>query len=359
VQLEVVFFKTRNGLLKIPMHKNTRKEAMLYEKVENRRVHCFLCSHNCRIAPSRKGFCNVRENINGTLFTNSYGKLISQAADPIEKKPLFHFLHGSKTFSIAAIGCNFRCEFCQNWQISQADEAKRFGFEPVDMKPAEVVDKAKQQNCQSISYTYTEPTIFFEFAYETATLAKQNGLKNIFVTNGYMTKQAIDMVRPFLDAVNIDLKSFSDEFYKTNCKAKLQPVLESIAYMKKLGIWIELTTLIIPGQNDSEQELGNIADFIVNIDADIPWHISMFYPAYQFTNLPPTSVKSLQKAKQIGKNRGLHYVYLGNIPAGLDTYCPNCGQLLINRSSEGVIKSAQFVKGRCTCCNTHIRGSWI
>jgi pyruvate formate lyase activating enzyme len=340
------------------MLETVRKEAMLYEKREKGGVHCYLCSHHCRIAESNKGFCNVRENIGGTLYTNSYGKIISQTVDPIEKKPLFHFLPGSKSFSVAAIGCNFRCGFCQNWQISQVDEAREMGFKAADAKPEEIVNKANRSGCQSISYTYTEPTIFFEFAYETAKLAQQEGLKNIFVTNGYMTKEALDTISPFLDAANVDLKSFSNDFYKRNCKAKLQPVLDSISYMNELGIWLEVTTLIIPGQNDSEEELDRLAGFIAGVDKDIPWHISMFYPAYEFTELPPTSIESLRRAKQTGEKRGLRYVYLGNVAADCDTYCPDCGQLLVSRSRREVGLSGQFDKGRCTFCDMDICGFW-
>ncbi|MCF7917166.1 MAG: AmmeMemoRadiSam system radical SAM enzyme, partial [Candidatus Omnitrophica bacterium] len=232
------------------------REAMLYEKVEGGLVHCFLCSHNCRIKPGHFGLCNVRKNIDGQLNTLVYAEAIAAGADPIEKKPLYHFLPGSYSYSIAAIGCNFKCAFCQNWQISQASKKDPGNFSGQKLEPAAVVEKALENNCKSISYTYTEPTIFLEYAYDTAKLAKENGLYNIFVTNGYMTKQAIDQINPYLDAANLDLKSFNDDFYKKVCRGSLQPVLDSISYMKKLGIWVEVTTLIVPGQNDSKEELS-------------------------------------------------------------------------------------------------------
>jgi len=335
----------------------TKKQAMLYEKLEDGKVHCYLCSHHCLIAPSKKGFCNVRENVDGTLFTHSYGQVISQAVDPIEKKPLFHFLPGSRAFSIAAIGCNFRCEFCQNWQISQVDEAEKLGFEAYDMSPEDIVKQARAQNCKTIAYTYTEPTIFFEYAYDTAVLARQEGLYNCFVTNGYMTKEALDTIRPFLDAANVDLKSFNDEFYKRRCKARLQPVLDSIAYMKELGIWLEVTTLIIPGQNDSEQELSEIARFLARIDVNIPWHISRFFPTYHFTDMPPTALDSLRKAKGIGERHGLRFVYLGNVPEASDTVCYNCKELFVSRpyASAGQPKIRD---GKCSKCGEQIDGVW-
>jgi pyruvate formate lyase activating enzyme len=334
------------------------KEAVLYERLEGKKVHCYLCAHQCRIGDSGRGFCKVRENIGGTLFTYSYGKLISQAVDPVEKKPLYHFMPGSKSYSIAAIGCNFRCPFCQNWQISQVDEAEKFGFTSVDMKPQEIVSRAVRQNCRSISYTYTEPTIFFELAYETAQLAQQKDIKNIFVTNGYMTKQTIETIRSFLDAANIDLKSFSDDFYKRHCRARLQPVLDAISCMKEFGIWIEITTLIIPGENDSEQELENIADFIAGIDVNIPWHISRFFPNYHFAEVAATDDTVLERAKKIGSEKGLKYVYPGNTPEIINTYCPGCGQLLINRAPGMIGCSDRFDKGKCISCGSSIAGLW-
>ena len=288
------------------------REAMFYEKGEAEGVDCYLCAHKCKIASGQFGFCGVRQNIQGTLNTLVYAETAAANIDPIEKKPLYHFLPGSLSFSIATIGCNFRCGFCQNWQISQVarQESPR---EVYELMPEKIVEEAKARRCESISYTYTEPTIFFEYAYDTAKLAKQAGLKNVFVTNGYMSKEALETINPYLDAANVDLKSFREEFYIKNCQSHLQPVLDSIKLAKKLGIWIEITTLIIPGQNDSDSELSDIAGFVASVGKDIPWHISRFHPDYRFLNQDPTPVESLRKAEDLGRRAGLRYVYLGNV----------------------------------------------
>jgi pyruvate formate lyase activating enzyme len=230
------------------------------------------------------------------LYTHAYGELVAQNIDPIEKKPLYHFFPGSRSFSIAAIGCNFQCGFCQNWQISQAKEADGLGLRPQEVTPEEVVKQAKRSASTSIAYTYTEPTIFFEYAFETGQLAKKEGLYNVFVTNGYMTEEMIQMIHPSLDAANIDLKSFSDDYYRKVCKGRLAPVLKSIELMKKLNIWIEVTTLVLPGQNDSEEELRKIAKFLAALDLSIPWHISRFYPQYKMEDAESTPIRALNRA---------------------------------------------------------------
>jgi len=281
------------------------REALLYDKKEGNKVLCNLCNHRCLIPEAKYGICNVRQNIDGALFTHSYGNLISASADPIEKKPIFHFLPGTNSYSIATAGCNLRCDFCQNWQISQKKEADRYGVRPQNTSPDVIVDSAKRYRCKSISYTYTEPTIFFEYAYDIATLAKEEGLYNIFVTNGFMTKDCLGMLKGILDAANIDLKSFSEDYYKKTCGAQLKPVLESIEYMKKMGVWVEVTTLLVPGLNDSEQELKQIASFIAGVGKDIPWHISRFHPQYKMDDLSATPVPIMRAAYQIGKVAGL------------------------------------------------------
>jgi len=288
------------------------QEAMFYNKVEGKEAQCYLCAHNCKIALGQFGFCGVRQNIQGVLNTLVYAQVIAANVDPIEKKPLYHFLPGSMSFSIATVGCNFRCGFCQNWQISQVsgqDNAR----EVYKLMPERIVEEAKKNHCQSISYTYTEPTIFFEYAYDIAKVAKQAGLKNIFVTNGYMSREALETISPYLDAANIDLKSFREKFYVENCKGHLQPVLDSIKLAKKLGVWIEITTLIIPGYNDSVSELSDIAGFIASVGKDIPWHISRFHPDYHFLNQKLTPIETLKKAEDLGKKAGLDHVYLGNV----------------------------------------------
>jgi pyruvate formate lyase activating enzyme len=331
------------------------KEAMLYKKMEGGKVSCFLCSHHCLISNGKFGVCNVRENRGGVLYTHAYGELIARNIDPIEKKPLYHFLPGSRSFSIAAIGCNFQCGFCQNWQISQVKEAKALGFRSEEVKPEEVVKLAKKSGTESISYTYTEPTIFFEYAYEISQLARKEGLFNVFVTNGYMTGEMIQTIHPYLDAANIDLKSFHDDYYRKVCKGKLAPVLKSIELMKKLNIWIEITTLIVPGQNDSEEELKRIASFIAGLDPSTPWHISRFYPQYKMEDLESTPLKILNQAYEIGKNAGLRYVYLGNTGKENNTYCYQCHRLLIERLGFS-IKDYQVKEGRCPDCNSSIAG---
>jgi len=331
------------------------KEAMLYKKMGGDTVSCFLCSHHCRISNGKFGICNVRENRGGVLFTHAYGDLIAQNIDPIEKKPLYHFLPGSRSFSIASIGCNFQCGFCQNWQISQVKEAQALGLRSEEVKPEEVVNQAKQTDSKSISYTYTEPTIFFEYAFEIAQLAKKEGLYNVFVTNGYMTKEMIHMIRPYLDAANIDLKFFNDDTYRKICKGKLAPVLKNIELMKKLNIWIEVTTLVVHGQNDSDKELRKIATFLAELDTSIPWHISRFYPQYKMEDLESTPMEILNRAYDIGKSAGLRYVYLENVDKGNNTYCYECGKLLIERFGYS-IKTYRVKEGRCPDCQTPIDG---
>ena len=288
------------------------QEAMFYNKAKGKEAQCYLCAHNCKIALGQFGFCGVRQNIQGVLNTLVYAQVIAANVDPIEKKPLYHFLPGSMSFSIATKGCNFRCGFCQNWQISQASGQNK-AREVYKMIPERIVEEAKKNHCQSISYTYTEPTIFFEYAYDIAKVAKQAGLKNIFVTNGYMSREALETISPYLDAANIDLKSFREKFYVENCKGHLQPVLDSIKLAKKLGVWIEITTLIIPGHNDSASELSDIAGFIASVGKDIPWHISRFHPDYHFLNQKLTPIETLKKAEDLGKKAGLDHVYLGNV----------------------------------------------
>ncbi|MFH0864308.1 MAG: AmmeMemoRadiSam system radical SAM enzyme [Candidatus Gottesmanbacteria bacterium] len=320
-------------------------EAVYYQKLDKKRIRCQLCSHRCLILPGKRGICSVRENRNGTLYTLVYGLVIAANVDPIEKKPFFHFLPGSKSFSIATAGCNFRCKFCQNWEISQLpkNRGEGLGFVPhastePDLNdsyttPDEIVKQALFTNCQSIAYTYTEPTIFFEYAIDTAKLAKKAGLTNVFVSNGYQTPETIKQMAGLIDAVNIDLKSFSDEFYQQVCGARLQPVLDSIKLMHNLGIWVEITTLLVPGQNDSPDELSKLAKFIASVDKNIPWHISRFHPDYQLTDMQPTPLKTLESAYAIGKGVGLNYIYIGNVidDKHESTYCPKCNNLAIKR----------------------------
>ena len=332
------------------------KEAMFYETLGEKKVKCYLCAHRCLIPEGKRGICGVRENHEGKLYSLVYNRIIAKHNDPIEKKPLYHFYPGSYSFSIATVGCNFRCLFCQNADISQMprDTKQILGWETT---PEEVVNSAINQGAKSISYTYTEPTIYFEFAYETACLAVKKGLKNVFVSNGYMSEEALKAIKPFLHAANIDLKSFQDRFYKEICGAKLQPVLDTITRMSKMGIWVEVTTLLIPTVNDSKEELRDIAKWIYQLNPDIPWHISRFYPTYRFTHVPPTGIEAVHMAREIGLEEGLHYVYTGNAPGdeGENTFCHHCGKLIIKRYGYTII-TYDIIEGKCKYCGTKIPG---
>ncbi len=332
------------------------KEAMFYQSEIGGHVRCTLCRFNCLISDGGRGICAVRENRGGTLYTLVYGKVIAENIDPIEKKPLFHVKPGSSSYSIASMGCNFRCRHCQNYSISQADKAAK--IQGMQRSPAEIVEKAVASGCSSISYTYTEPTVFFEFAYDTARLAREAGLSNVFVTNGYISKTALAAIAPYMDAANIDLKGFSEGFYRDVVHARLSEVLDSIVEYRNQGIWIELTTLIIPGLNDSDVELQGIASFIVeNLGIDTPWHVTQFYPTYQLIDHPRTPASTLKRAYDIGREAGILYVYEGNIPGGEgeNTSCPSCKTLLIDRYGYQ-IKSNRINNGSCPECGFAIAG---
>lgn len=334
------------------------KEAMFYQVEADQRVVCQLCPHLCRLKPGQVGICGVRQNLDGKLFSLVYGKAIAVHIDPIEKKPLFHVLPGSQSFSIATVGCNFHCKFCQNYDISQVRDVGDIDRFSREISPEELVQMAKHNRCQSIAYTYTEPTIYFEYAYDTAQLAHQQGLLNVFVTNGYINPEPLQKIHDVLDAANVDLKSFSDQFYRKMTGGKLQPVLETLKLMKKLDIYVEITTLLIPGENDSDEELTAIAEFIKNdLGVDTPWHISRFYPHYRLTDHSPTPVASLNRARDIGLAQGLRYVYLGNVPGSdaENTYCYHCGKLIIERYGFQIIQN-HIVAGNCRFCGTQIDG---
>lgn len=335
------------------------KEAYLYEKKDKERVRCFLCSHHCLILDGKKGICGVRENRGGSLFTLVYDKVIARHVDPIEKKPLFHFLPGTNAFSIATVGCNFKCRFCQNADISQMpnDQDQIWGDH---VTPSMIVDGALSSRSATIAYTYTEPTIYYELARDTARQAVSKGIRNVFVSNGYMTEDCLKDIHPDLHGANIDLKSFDEKFYKEQCGAKLGPVLKTLETMEKMGVWLEVTTLLIPGLNDSERELRRLAKFLAELDPDIPWHISRFHPTYRLTNVPPTPPESIHRANEIGYEAGLKYVYAGNVPGdnGEKTYCHGCGDLLIDRFGFSVKKN-RLVDGHCPKCQEVIPGVWI
>ncbi|MBI4844420.1 MAG: AmmeMemoRadiSam system radical SAM enzyme [Nitrospirae bacterium] len=333
------------------------KEAMFYAKEDEGHVRCSLCAHRCLIADGKRGICGARLNKEGVLFSLVYGKLVAMNIDPVEKKPLFHFMPATVTYSIAAAGCNFRCLHCQNFDISQYLRRNE-GIPGRDVPPHLVIEEAVTTGCRSISYTYTEPTIFFEFALDCARIARSKGLKNIFVSNGYMSADAAREVAPFLDAINIDLKG-DDLFYKKVCGARLQPVLDTISLMKELGVWVEITTLVIPSYNDSESILKGIAGFIMSVDPSIPWHVTQFYPTYKLAGQPRTPLETLRHARDIGYEKGLKFVYEGNVPGegGENTFCPRCGELLIRRVGYNITEN-RIHGDKCIKCLSHIEGVW-
>ena len=334
------------------------REALLYEKAGGG-VKCGLCPHRCTIADGRRGLCGVRENRGGTLYSLVYGRPCATHVDPIEKKPFYHFLPGSTAYSIATVGCNMRCMHCQNYDISQAPKGggEVYGN---DMQPGDVVKNALKNRCSSISYTYTEPTIYMEYALDTAKIAVEGGLKNNFVSNGYMTAEAVELIAPHLHADNVDLKSFSDKFYREVCGASLEPVLDTLKLLVKRGVWVEVTTLIIPTLNDGVDELKQIAEFIKSeLGGHVPWHVSRFHPDYKLLHLQPTGMDVIEAAVEAGREAGLKYVYAGNVPHGgyENTYCPKCGEMLIERYGFSVSDN-RLVGGRCPACKTKIEGVW-
>jgi pyruvate formate lyase activating enzyme len=333
-------------------------EAYLYQALKGHKIRCDLCHHRCLVKEGQRGLCGVRENKAGTLKTRVYGKLIARHIDPIEKKPLYHFHPGSRSYSIATVGCNFKCLFCQNAEIAQMPSDHNGQIMGTACSPEEIVADALRNRCQSISYTYTEPTIYFELAFDTAKLARQKGLGNVFVTNGYMTAEAIEKITPYLDAANVDLKAFSGDFYREYCNARLEPVKDTLMRMKKLGIFVEVTTLIIPGLNDSPAELTALAGFLAaELGPETPWHISRFHPTYKLTDRPVTPVATLTQARKIGLSAGLRYVYTGNVPGdtGENTFCHACGQRLIERIGFHV-RQNEIENGKCKFCGVTIDG---
>jgi len=333
------------------------REAMFWDKADGDRVRCGLCRFACLIAPGRRGRCGVRENRAGTLYTLVYARSIAENVDPIEKKPLYHFHPGSRSYSVATVGCNFRCLHCQNHEISQWPHLHAT-IPGDELPPAAVVAGAQRNGCRSIAYTYTEPTIFYEYAYDTAVLARQAGIGNVFVTNGYITTAALEAMAPYLDAANVDLKGFTEKFYREVTGASLAGVLACLEDYHRLGIWLEVTTLIIPGLNDDPDDLRRLAGYIAGrLGRDVPWHVSAFHPAYRLLDRPVTPAATLQLAAAIGREAGLHHVYLGNLvgTGGEDTVCPHCGAVAIRRRGFRVLAQA-IDGGRCRACGGAIAG---
>lgn len=331
--------------------------TMLWDKGPGQTIRCLACSHNCKLGDGKSGICGVRVNHHGELIGLAADIVTALNLDPVEKKPLYHFLPGTKTFSIGGAGCNFHCAFCQNSEISQVNP--RSAVQGRHLTPETLARLAQQNNCPSISYTYNEPSIFFELAYATAGLAKAQGLRNILVSNGFMSPEWLTSMSKRIDAANIDLKSFNDDFYRKLCGGRLQPVLDNLKRIRDLGWWLEVTTLVIPGINDKPEELGRIADFIKSeLGADTPWHISGFHGAWRMADHPSTTLDKLKEAYAIGQAAGLRFVYLGNVssPHGSATTCPACGATLIQRSGYRVRK--HFKDGFCPKCQQPIPGVW-
>jgi len=335
------------------------KECYLYKKLSGDKIQCQTCAHQCVILSKQRGLCGIRVNIGGELYLLTYSRAIAENIDPIEKKPFFHFLPGTLSLSVAAMGCNFRCDNCQNWDISQTPKqmgspAEALAKAGAALPPELIVKRAIENDCPSISYTYTEPTVFLEYALDTMKLAKEKGLKNCWVSNGFMTKETLEMVAPYLDAVNVDLKFFDDGLYQKHCGGRLQPVLDNLKTIKKLGVWLEITTLIIPTLSDSEKMFKQIAKFIkTELGPETPWHVSRFsgYLSWKLQNLPDTPTEKVEAAYQIGKEIGLKYVYSGNIASenSENTFCPKCGALNIKRNGYRVKRHDK--NGRCFRCS--------
>ena len=356
-------------------------EAQFYRNLAGNEVVCTLCPHDCHIHDGGRGVCAVRFNRGGKLYTLVYDKVVAREIDPVEKKPFFHFLPGSRAYSVATVGCSLRCSFCQNWQISQwpkehlpksVEAGGRVApTEPVcphldvvcksvageHVTPDAIIEAALASGCESIAYTYTEPTIFFELAYDTAVLARARGLKNIFVTNGFTGEAALRKIATVLDAANVDLKFFKPESYKHISRARLEPILDAIRLYRELGVWVEVTTLLIPGVNDSDEELRGIASFVKSVGTEVPWHVSQFYPAYKMLDKPVTPLEVLRRAADIGRAAGLRYVYEGNVPGekGENTCCYRCRALLIERYGSRV-RSNRISNSCCPDCGARIDG---
>lgn len=328
-----------------------KKEAMLYEKLDGA-LNCHVCNRKCIISEGKTGFCKMRENDNGILYSKNYASASSIAVDPIEKKPLFHFHPGSLSLSLGSIGCNFKCPYCQNWAISQTylDEV---GIR--NILPEKAIRLTQENDCKSISWTYNEPTMWFEYTYDSAKLAQKKDLKTVYVTNGYMSDETLNLIAPYLDAANVDLKSMSDKFYQELCQARVKPVLENIRTMHEKGIHIEITNLVMPGHNDSEEDLKSLVEFVADVDVGIPLHFTRFYPHYKMNKLPPTPVETLEKAQKMAIDAGIKYVYLGNVPGsnGENTKCPECKELLIERDGFHIVNN-KLKKDKCPECGAKI-----
>ncbi|MCX7857645.1 MAG: AmmeMemoRadiSam system radical SAM enzyme [Deltaproteobacteria bacterium] len=339
--------------------KSLYKEALYYFRIQNKKnqVECQLCPRGCLLGDGDLGFCRARKNINGRLYALGYGAPCAVHVDPIEKKPFFHVIPQSASLSIASAGCNLRCKFCQNWQISQVSPMETVNYE---LPPRKVVDMAKKMKCKSIAYTYTEPTNFYEYMLDTARIAKKEGILNVSHTNGYINRKPLEELSSLIDAVNVDLKGFDDAFYAKLCEANLKPVLDTLKILKTKGVWIEITNLVIPGYNDREETIREMCIWIKeNLGEDVPLHFTRFFPMYLMNSLSPTPVSTLEKAREIAISVGLSYVYLGNVPGhlGENTYCKRCKRAVLKRSGFNLLEN-NLKDGRCKFCGQEIKGIW-
>lgn len=330
-----------------------KREARFWKTISDKKLQCNLCSHSCKINNDNFGICRVRKNENGKLNTLIYGSCSSVAVDPIEKKPLFHFYPGTNVFSLGTVGCNFKCSHCQNYGISAAS----LDYSNIrEIEPEQVVELAKDNNCQGIAWTYNEPSIWYEYTFDASKLAKENDLYTVYVSNGYIAEEPLREISPFLDAINVDVKAFTDDFYKKICKARLEPVLQTCEIVKELGIHLEVTYLIIPTLNDSEDEITNFCEWVVDkLGKNVPVHFSRFRPDYKMRDIQMTPMNTMLKAYDIAKKTGVLFPYLGNIPSGdyENTVCPNCGNICIERNGYSINLDG-FSNGRCIKCNNHI-----
>jgi len=347
------FFGNKSFALAMGYH----KEALHYKKIDKDTVACLLCPRACVLKNGQRGFCRVRESKDGKLYTLVYELPCAVHVDPIEKKPIYHMLPGSKSFSIATAGCNLRCKFCQNWQISQeAPESTHNKY----LACAEVVKQAQGYNCRSIAYTYSEPNVFYEYMLDTARIAREHGIKNVWVTGGFINPRPLEILCGTIDAANIDLKGFSDKYLREVCDERLKPLLEAIKITRERGVWVEITNLIVPTLNDDMRMIKDMCLWIKeNLGADTPLHFSRFWPMYKLKNLPPTPIETLRLAKNIAEGAGLNFVYIGNVPEELssDTLCPHCKKVLIHRLGFSILKN-NIVDSKCKFCGARIAGIW-
>ncbi|MGB6867864.1 MAG: AmmeMemoRadiSam system radical SAM enzyme [Candidatus Aminicenantaceae bacterium] len=332
-------------------------EARYYKKHPDREIECVLCPRFCKLGDKERGYCGVRENKNGIYYTLVYGKACSVAVDPIEKKPLFHFMPGSSALSLASAGCNVNCKFCQNWEISQVRPEQ---VRHVDFAPAAVVQAAKQYKVPVIAYTYSEPIVFYEYMYDTSIEARKKGIKNVVITGGHVNPEPLEELIGAVDAIKVDLKAITQSFYTDYVRGELQPVLEAIKIISRRKTWLEIVYLVIPTLNDSEAEIRRLSQWILKeVGPDVPLHFSRFQPMYLLKNLPPTPISTLEKARDVARKEGINYVYIGNVPGheAENTYCPKCFNMCIERRGYA-IKASNVKNGICKFCDNPIPGVW-